>query len=539
MARSRTSNGTKDSSASLGFEAKLWLAADKLRSNMDAAEYKHVVLGLIFLKYISDTFEEHRAKLVAGKGDYKGSNPEDQDEYKAENIFWVPPGARWSTLQNSAKQPTIGKIVDDAMVALERDNPRLKGVLPKDYARPGLDKHRLGELIDLIGTIGLGDRENRSKDILGRVYEYFLTQFASAEGKNGGQFYTPSSVVRLLVEMLAPYKGRIYDPCCGSGGMFVQSEKFVEAHGGKLGDVSIYGQESNATTRRLAVMNLALRGIEADFGPEHADTFRRDLHPDLRADYVLANPPFNDSDWFRQDDDVRWKFGVPPRGNANFAWVQHFIHHLAPHGMAGFVLANGSMSSNQSGEGEIRQKLIEADLVDCMVALPGQLFYSTQIPVCLWFLTKNKSGRAVNSKTSTLSQRRARKGETLFIDARKMGTLIDRVHRELTDADLAKIVSTYHAWRGDTSALKLPTSTQTAYADIAGFCKSATTAEIAAHGYVLTPGRFVGAEEVEDDGEPFEEKMPRLVAELHSQFAESAKLEQAIKQRLADLGYGF
>ncbi len=361
MARTK-STATKDSTATIGFEAKLWLAADKLRNNMDAAEYKHVVLGLIFLKYISDTFEEHRAKLVAGKGDFAGANPDDQDEYKAENVFWVPPAARWSYLQNSAKQPTVGKIVDDAMVALERDNPRLKGVLPKDYARPALDKHRLGELIDLIGTISLvgssyprpsdgrgaggegtssppsGERagvrgpSHRSQDLLGRVFEYFLTQFASAEGKNGGQFYTPSCVVRCLVEMLGPYKGRIYDPCCGSGGMFVQSEKFVESHGGRLGDISIYGQESNPTTRRLAIMNLALRGIEADFGPEQADTFRRDIHPDLRADYVLANPPFNDSDWFRKDDDVRWQFGVPPKGNANFAWVQHFIHHLAPAG---------------------------------------------------------------------------------------------------------------------------------------------------------------------------------------------------------------
>ena len=428
----RKASSKPDSSAHLGFEQKLWLAADKLRNNMDAAEYKHVVLGLIFLKYISNSFEEHHALLAAGKGEYAGANPEDPDEYKAENIFWVPPTARWSYLQNSAKQPAIGKIVDDAMVAIERDNPRLKGVLPKDYARPALDKHRLGDLIDLIdlvGTIGLGDRENRAKDILGRVYEYFLTQFASAEGKNGGQFYTPSCVVRLLVEMLAPYKGRVYDPACGSGGMFVQSEKFVESHGGRLGDISIYGQEkrarearfgraqqarrvrlqrkqpnqSNATTRRLAIMNLAIRGIEADFGPEHADTFRLDLHPDLRADYVLANPPFNDSDTalrgsaflqseaktqvvskakdnFRKDDDVRCQFGVPLKGNANFAWVQHFIHHLAPQGMAGFVLANGSMSSNQSGECDIRRAFIEADLVDCMVALPGQLFYRTQIP---------------------------------------------------------------------------------------------------------------------------------------------------------------
>ncbi len=539
------------SSATIGFEAKLWLAADKLRNNMDAAEYKHVVLGLIFLKYISDTFEEHRAKLVAGKGTYEGANPEDQDEYKAENVFWVPKEGRWSYLQASAKQPTIGKIVDDAMVAIERDNPRLKGVLPKDYARPGLDKHRLGELIDLIGTIMLtaaseGEKTHRSVDLLGRVYEYFLTRFASAEGKNGGQFYTPSCIVRCLVEMLAPYKGRIYDPCCGSGGMFVQSEKFVEAHGGRLGDISIYGQESNATTRRLAVMNLALRGIEADFGPEHADTFRRDLHPDLRADYVLANPPFNDSDWFRRDDDVRWQFGVPPKGNANFAWVQHFIHHLAPSGMAGFVLANGSMSSNQSGEGDIRRALIDADLVDCMVALPGQLFYSTQIPVCLWFLTKSKAARKVKQPGDDLPHHiRDRRRETLFIDARKMGTLIDRVHRELTGTDIERIVSTYHHWRHDEERyleegykLGISPGADVPYADIPGFCKSATTAEIAAHGHVLTPGRYVGAEEVEDDGDPFEEKMPRLVAELHAQFAESAKLEKAIKANLRGLGYG-
>ncbi len=512
-----SSNG---SAANLGFEAKLWLAADKLRNNMDAAEYKHVVLGLIFLKYISDSFEEHHTKLLAGKGDYEGANPEDKDEYLAVNVFWVPKEARWAHLQSRAKLPSIGKDVDDAMVAIERDNPRLKGALNKNYGRADLDKHRLGELIDLIGSIQLAEVAGQSKDLLGRVFEYFLTQFASAEGKNGGQFYTPSCVVRLLVAMLAPYKGRIYDPCCGSGGMFVQSEKFVEAHGGKLGDIAIYGQESNPTTRRLAVMNLALRGIEADFGPENADTFRRDLHPDLRADFVLANPPFNDSDWFRKDDDARWQYGVPPKGNANFAWVQHFIHHVAPAGMAGFVLANGSMSSNQSGEGDIRKAIIEADLVDCMVAMPGQLFYSTQIPVCLWFLAKKKND----------GKRRDRRKQTLFIDARKMGTLIDRVHRELTDADLEKVVSTYHAWRGDKGAGK--------YADIAGFCKSATTAEIAAHGHVLTPGRYVGAEEVEDDGEPFEEKMVRLVGELHAQFAESAKLERAIKANLKGLGYG-
>ena len=580
------SSAPKDSTANLGFEAKLWLTADKLRNNMDAAEYKHVVLGLIFLKYISDTFEEHRAKLIAGQGDYKGANAEDPDEYKAENVFWVPADARWSHLQASAKQPTIGKSVDDAMVAIERDNPRLKGVLPKDYARPALDKHRLGELIDVIATIELlassqpspqpsptgrgsehtelpsplgrraGDEgRHRSVDLLGRVYEYFLTRFASAEGKNGGQFYTPSCVVRCLVEMLGPYKGRIYDPCCGSGGMFVQSETFVESHGGKLGDIAIYGQESNATTRRLAVMNLALRGIEADFGPEQADTFRRDLHPDLRADYVLANPPFNDSDWFRKDDDVRWQFGVPPKGNANFAWVQHFIHHLAPHGMAGFVLANGSMSSNQSGEGDIRRALIEADLVDCMVAMPGQLFYSTQIPVCLWFIARDKSGGQPSPRPSPSGRGRSaaegerrlrdRRKQTLFIDARKMGTLIDRVHRELTDTDLAKIVSTYHAWRSHphpTSGHPLPVGEgrgggNPGYADVAGFCKSATTAEIAAHGHVLTPGRYVGAAEVADDGDPFEEKMPRLVAELNAQFAESAQLETAIRANLNSLGF--
>jgi type I restriction enzyme M protein len=529
------------STATIGFEAKLWLTADKLRNNMDAAEYKHVVLGLIFLKYISDTFEEHRAKLLAGQGDYAGANPEDPDEYKAENVFWVPADARWSHLQANAKQPTIGKTVDDAMVAIERDNPRLKGVLPKDYARPALDKQRLGELIDLIATISLtaasegpdGEtRTHRSVDLLGRVYEYFLTRFASAEGKNGGQFYTPSCVVRCLVEMLAPYKGRIYDPACGSGGMFVQSEKFVESHGGKIGDISVYGQESNATTRRLAIMNLAIRGIEADIGKEHADSFRNVQHPDLRADYVLANPPFNDSDWFRKDDDVRWQFGVPPKGNANFAWVQHFVHHLAPQGTAGFVLANGSMSSNQSGEGDIRRAVIEADLVDCMVALPGQLFYSTQIPVCLWFLAKNKNADAKRGF-------RDRRQQTLFIDARKMGTLIDRVHRELTDADLEKLTSTYHAWRSDKNPVR-PELVEgpLGYQDIAGFCKSATTAEIAAHGYVLTPGRYVGAEEVEDDGEPFEDKMARLVAELQAQFAESAKLEQAIKANLTGLGYG-
>ena len=433
-------NGNANSNgANLGFESELWRAADALRSNMDAAEYKHVVLGLIFLKYISDAFEEQHVRLEGERA--QGADPEDPDEYRAVNIFWVPKEARWSNLKASARQAGIGKTVDEAMMAIERDNPSLKGVLPKDYAHPRLDKQRLGQLIDMIGNVGLGDEANRSRDILGRVYEYFLSQFASAEGKKGGQFYTPRCVVRLLVEMLAPYKGRVFDPCCGSGGMFVQSVEFVKAHasgngnGGKVrADISIFGQESNHTTWRLAKMNLAIRQIENNLGKEHADSFHHDLHPDLKADYVLANPPFNDSDW-RGDmlkEDKRWKYGTPPAGNANYAWVQHFIYHLAPTGVAGFVLANGSMSSNQSGEGEIRKAIIEADLVDCMVALPGQLFYSTQIPVCLWFIARDKkNGRFRN-----------RRGQTLFIDARKLGTMIDRVHRELTDEDIGKVAGT-------------------------------------------------------------------------------------------------
>ncbi|MGI6098455.1 MAG: type I restriction-modification system subunit M [Kiritimatiellia bacterium] len=508
-------------SANLGFERDLWAAADALRSNMDAAEYKHVVLGLIFLKYISDAFEEQHTKLEAERA--KGADPEDADEYRAVNIFWVPKAARWSHLKANARQPAIGRVVDDAMLAIERDNPSLKGVLPKDYAHPRLDKERLGQLIDLVGNIGLGDKVNRSKDILGRVYEYFLSEFASAEGKKGGQFYTPRCVVRLLVGMLAPYKGRVYDPCCGSGGMFVQSEKFAEAHGGKIGDISIYGQESNHTTWRLAKMNLAIRGIEGNLGKEHADTFHNNQHPDLKADYVLANPPFNASDW-RGDalaDDKRWQFGTPPASNANFAWVQHFIYHLAPTGLAGFVLANGSMSSNQSGEGEIRKAIIEADLVDCMVALPGQLFYSTQIPVCLWFIARDKKNGCF----------RDRRGHTLFIDARKLGTMIDRVHRELTDDDIRKIADTYHAWRGDKQC-------KAKYGDVPGFCRSATTEEIRQHGHILTPGRYVGAEEVEDDGEPFGEKMTRLTAALREQTEESGKLDQIIWANLEALGYG-
>jgi len=516
MPKAKTNNG-----ANLGFENELWRAADALRSNMDAAEYKHVVLGLIFLKYISDAFEEKHAQLEAERS--SGADPEDPDEYRAVNIFWVPKEARWSYLKANAKQPTIGKIIDEAMLAIERDNPSLKGVLPKDYAHPRLDKLRLGQLIDLIGNIGLGSKENRSKDILGRVYEYFLSQFASAEGKKGGQFYTPRCVVSVLVEMLAPYKGRVYDPCCGSGGMFVQSEKFIEEHGGKIGDISIYGQESNHTTWRLAKMNLAIRGIDANLGKEHADTFHRDLHPDLKADFILANPPFNMSDWGGEllKEDKRWKFGIPPASNANFAWVQHFIHHLAPTGYAGFVLANGSMSSNQSGEGEIRKNIIEADLVDCMVALPGQLFYSTQIPVCLWFIARDKkNGRF-----------RDRRGQTLFIDARNLGTMIDRVHRELTDEDIRKIADTYHAWRGD------PDCT-IKYEDVPGFCKSATLDDIRKHGYILTPGRYVGAAPKDEDEEPFDEKMKRLTSQLQEQMKESARLEKMIWENLKEIGYG-
>jgi type I restriction enzyme M protein len=432
-------NGNGGRGGDLGFEAKLWQAADLLRGNLDSADYKHVVLGLIFLKYISDAFQEKHAALLAEPG----ADPEDKDEYVAEGIFWVPVEARWPAIQDQAKLPTIGTTLDEAMAAVERDNRRLLGVLPKEYARPALDKRRLGELIDLVGTIGLGDAENRSRDILGRVYEYFLGQFASAEGKKGGEFYTPRSVVRLLVEMLAPRVGsRIFDPCCGSGGMFVQSEKFVEDHGGRHGDVSIFGQELNHTTWRMAQMNLAIRGIDAQI--LQGDTFHDDRHLDLKADFILANPPFNISNWGgdRLRDDMRWRYGVPPASNANFAWVQHIVHHLAPTGYAGFVLANGSMSSNQSGEGDIRRALVDADLVDCMVALPGLLFYSTQIPVCLWFLTRDKAG----------TRYRDRRRQTLFIDARKLGALVDRTHRELDDADIARIASAYHAWRGDAEA---------------------------------------------------------------------------------------
>ncbi len=521
--------------ANVGYEAELWRMADALRGSMDAAEYKHVVLGLIFLKYISDAFEEMHARLTAEKA--QGADPEDPDEYRAQNIFWVPPEARWPHLKAQARQSTIGQLVDDAMAGIERDNPALKSVLPRDYARPALDKTRLGQLIDLISNIRVGNAEARAKDVLGRVYEYFLSQFASAEGKKGGEFYTPRCVVKVLVEMLEPYRGRVYDPCCGSSGMFVQSVEFIRAHatgngngnGSKVkADISIYGQESNYTTWRLAKMNLAIRGIDGQIA--HGDAFHNDRHPDLKADFILANPPFNISDWGgeRLRGDKRWAYGEPPAGNANFAWVQHIVHHLSPKGVAGFVLSNGSMSSNQSGEGEIRKRLVEEDLVDCMVALPGQLFYSTQIPACLWFLARDRKNHRF----------RDRRGAVLFIDARKMGTMVDRTHRDLTDEEIAKIAGTYHLWRGETRVPPQAVDGRTTYEDIPGFCKAATLEQIAKHGHVLTPGRYVGAEAAEDDGEPFAEKMARLVADLRAQQTEAARLDAAIAANLRELGFG-
>ena len=527
MARGQARAAERQANNGLGkeIEKKLWAAADKLRGSMDAAEYKHVVLGLIFLKYISDAFEARREQLLAEADE--GADPEDPDEYRSENVFWVPPEARWSHLLGSAKLPSIGKTVDAAMDAIERENPRLKGVLPKDFNRPGLDKTRLGELIDLIGSIGLGHQAAQARDLLGQIYEYFLQLFASAEGKRGGQFYTPRAVVQLLVAMLAPYKGRVYDPCCGSGGMFVHSAEFVAAHasgngnGGKTrSEISVYGQESNHTTWRLAIMNLAIRGIDARI--THGDSFHNDQHPDLKADYVLANPPFNDSDWGgeRLREDARWQYGTPPAGNANFAWVQHFLHHLAPTGTAGFVLANGSMSSQQSGEGEIRKAIVEADLVDCVVSLPGQLFYSTQIPVCLWFLARDKkNGRF-----------RDRRGETLFIDARKLGRLEDRVHRILDEGDIERVAGTYHAWRADPGAID--------YEDQSGFCKGVSLHQIRGDGHVLTPGRYVGASAMQDDEDTFDNKFQDLCVQLRAQMAEGSRLDLLIQANLRDLGYG-
>ena len=505
--------------STLGFEAQLWAAADKLRGNMEPSDYKHVALGLIFLKYISDAFEAKRAALLTEDL----ADPEDPEEYLAENVFWVPKAARWSHLQARAKQTTIGKDIDDAMLAIEARNASLKGVLPKDYARPALNKVMLGELIDLVSGIGMAEEADRSRDILGRVYEYFLGGFAGAEGKRGGEFYTPRSVVRLLVEMLEPYKGRVYDPCCGSGGMFVQSEKFVEEHGGRIGDIAIYGQESNYTTWRLARMNLAVRGIDADIRWNNEGSFHKDEVPDLKADFILANPPFNVSDWGgdRLREDARWTFGVPPAGNANYAWLQHIHHHLAPSGTAGVVLANGSMSTATSGEGDIRRALVEADAVDCMIALPGQLFYSTQIPACLWFLTRNKTPGG---------DYRDRRGEVLFIDARKLGHMLDRTRKEFTDEDIARIADTYRSWRGAPVA--------DTYVDEPGYCKSATLEEIRQHSHVLTPGRYVGAAPQEDDGEPFEDKMGRLVAQLREQQAKGARLDAAIAANLEALGFG-
>ena len=493
-------------------EKQLWKAADKLRKNIDAAEYKHIVLGLIFLKYISDAFEEQYEKLKADE--INGADPEDRDEYKAENVFFVPPSARWTFLRNSAKQSTIGKIVDDAMDAIERENSQLKGVLPKVFARQNLDPASLGELIDLVGNIALGDVKSRSADVLGHVFEYFLGEFALAEGKKGGQFYTPRSVVELLVEMLEPYKGRVFDPCCGSGGMFVQSEKFVEDHRGKINDISIYGQESNQTTWRLAKMNLAIRGIDSTQVKWNSEgSFLKDVHVDLKADYIIANPPFNVSDWGGEllRSDGRWKYGVPPVSNANFGWLQHFIYHLAPSGQAGVVLAKGALTSKTGGEGDIRKALIEADLIDCIVNLPAKLFLNTQIPAALWFMSRNrKNGKFRN-----------RSGQVLFIDSRNLGLLINRRTRELSPEDIQQIAGTYHNWRNPDGN----------YTDVPGFCASAPVDKVKSLDYVLTPGRYVGLPEEEEDFN-FAERFTALKAELRVQLKEEEKLNKIIVAKL-------
>lgn len=515
----------------------LWSTADKLRANVDAAEYKHIALGLIFLKFISDSFSSRQAELRKRLADSNDelffadataedidAELEDRDYYKSANVFWVPETARWEALRANAKQADIGKRIDDALAAIELENPSLKNILDKRYARAPLPDGKLGELVDLISTIGFGEDQSKARDILGQVYEYFLGQFASAEGKKGGQFYTPQSIVNTLVAVLDPHQGKVYDPCCGSGGMFVQSEKFIEAHGGKLGDVSIYGQESNPTTWRLAAMNLAIRGIDFNLGREPGDTFTKNQHSDLRADYILANPPFNISDWWHGslEGDPRWVYGTPPQGNANYAWLQHMLYHLKPTGRAGIVLANGSMSSSQNSEGDIRRAMVDADVVEVMVALPGQLFFNTQIPACLWFLTKQKT---------------ARKGEVLFIDARKLGRMISRVQSELDQAAIDRIANTAKAWRGeDMSSVE---GFEAGYQDIAGFCRSVPLSEIAEHGHVLTPGRYVGAEEVEDCDDAFADKMTQLTEKLAEQMAKGAELDQLIRQKLGGLGYEF
>jgi type I restriction enzyme M protein len=556
------SNRTQSNGTDLSYADTLWKSVDTLRGQVDAAEYKHVVLGLLFLKYISDAFEARRDELkdeLAADG-ITGEQAErlleDRDEYTAERVFWVPPEARWQNIQNQATQPEIASLIDDAILAVERDNPNLKNKLPRDYARRGIEPVKLKGLIDLIANIGFKGDRSRARDMLGRVYEYFLGKFAQAEGKLGGEFYTPRPVVRLLVEMLEPYEGRVYDPCCGSGGMFVQSERFVEAHGGKLTDISIFGQESNPTTWRLAHMNLAIRQIEANLGTQPADTFLKNLHPDLKADYILANPPFNVSDWSGEhlQSDVRWKYGTPPKGNANYAWIQHFIHHLAPPngrggGVAGFVMANGSLSSNTGGEGEIRQRMVEDDLVDCIVALPAQLFYTTGIPVCLWFLTRDKSGK--NLKNGG----RDRRSETLFIDARNLGTMQTRTLRMLTggddgetmladgmgdpqpDSDIGRIVYAFRKWRGEPKPDWWDDEAHGAweYEDIPGFCKATDIDGIRKHGFVLTPGRYVGAPEQDEDDEPFEKKYPRLVAEIEELFEEGERLTAEVRKQLGSI----
>ena len=495
-----------DNTANIGFEKEIWDAACILRGNLDASEYKQVVLGLIFLKYISDKFEARYDELVAEGDGFE----EDRDEYTANNVFFVPEDARWKKIADAAHTPEIGKVIDDAMLLIEKENTRLKGILPKNFARPELDKRRLGDVVDLFTNIKMKEHGD-TRDILGRTYEYCLAQFAEQEGKKGGEFFTPACVVRTLVEFLKPYHGRVYDPCCGSGGMFVQSAKFVEQHSGRINDIAVYGQDSNPTTWKMAQMNLAIRGIEADLGRYNADTFYDDCHPTLRADFIMANPPFNLSDWGADKlrDDVRWKYGVPPSGNANFAWLQHMIYHLAPNGKIGMVLANGSLSSQSGGEGEIRRKIIEDDLVTCIVAMPTQLFYTTQIPVSLWFLDRNKK----------------QKGKTCFIDARKMGTMVSRKLRELTDEDIAELAQTFDAYEnGALEAVK-------------GFCTAVTTEEIAKQDFILTPGRYVGIEEQQDDGEPFEEKMTRLTGELSELFAKSHDLETQIKKNLKAIGF--